>query len=165
MVMEISLRTRSSPGRYRAEYSLNQTISIHFLACSDTNSPELDFSSCGPLRGRFTLGDLIRSFCLKVFRIMDDTFDANHVLFYFTRGADEPVLRSLSCQYFRTEGKPPTSEPVVFKAYDRTRPTKPASTSLVTTAETAKTAVTKMITAPTNSNLTASHRLTAVLGR
>lgn len=36
MVMEISLRTRSSPGRYRAEYSLNKTSLIQSCAHSDT---------------------------------------------------------------------------------------------------------------------------------
>jgi hypothetical protein len=127
-------------------------------------SPEFNFSCSRPLRGRLVLRDLIGSFRLKVFCIVDDTLDTNHILFYFTCGANKPVLRPLSNPDPR-QSQPPTREPVVFRAYERTKPTNPASTLLFTTAETANIAVVTIITAPTNSSLTASHRLTEVLGR
>lgn len=59
----------------------------------------------------------------------------------------------------------PTSEEVVFNAYDKTRPTRPASTPVVMRANIASKAVTRIIMAPTNSNRIASHRFTEMLGK
>jgi len=58
-----------------------------------------------------------------------------------------------------------TREEVVLRAYERTRPTRPASTPLEIKARTANNATIKMIRAPTNSNRTANQRLTDILGR
>ena len=58
-----------------------------------------------------------------------------------------------------------TKELVVFRAYDNTKPTRPASTPVLVRATIDKMAVMKMMVAPTNSKRTASQRFTEMLGR
>jgi len=54
---------------------------------------------------------------------------------------------------------------VVFRAYERTNPTKAASTPVVISATNDNIETMKMMQVPTNSNLTANQRLIEMLGK
>lgn len=54
---------------------------------------------------------------------------------------------------------------MVFSAYDKTKPTNPASTPVVMSADSAREAEKKMMVDPTNSSRIASQRLTEILNK
>ena len=98
---------------------------------------------------------------------MQDTLHANDVLLNLAGRSHEPVLENKGSQGDRHRQKivpiPRTKELVVFSAYESTKPTRPASTPVVTSAATDRIAVTKIMVAPTNSSRTASQRLIEIL--
>jgi len=97
---------------------------------------------------------------------VEDTFNANNILLNFTCRTDNPILSIMSIMIDGIIQRIlPTRDEVVFKAYDRTSPTRPASTPVVIKADIARHATVKIIIAPTNSKRTASQRLTDILGR
>ena len=97
--------------------------------------------------------------------MVEDTFNTNDILLDFTCGTDNPILSRMSILVRRKATILRTRDEVVFRAYDRTSPTRPASTPVVIKADIARDATVKMIIAPTNSKRTASQRLTDMLGR
>jgi hypothetical protein len=94
-----------------------------------------------------------------------DSFNADDILFDLAGGPHYPILHNMSAQLSGHRVEMLTKELVVFSAYDKTRPTRPASTPVVTRAVTANRAVTKIIVAPTSSSLMANQRFTDILGR
>ena len=127
--------------------------------------PELQLALGRPVL-RDGARDLPRSLWRKLY-IMQDTLDADDVLLDLARRAHKPVLPSPLISTMRSISpsiaKALTSEPVVFSAYESTKPTRPASTPVVTSATIDNRAATKMIVEPTNSRRTASQRLTEIL--
>jgi hypothetical protein len=96
---------------------------------------------------------------------VEDTFNTNNILLDLACRTDNPILSRMSITDGRNESILRTRDDVVFKAYDRTSPTRPASTPVVIKADIARDATVKIIIAPTNSKRTASQRLTDILGR
>jgi len=119
-----------------------------------------------PIIARFRLWDLLRRFRLNL-GLMEDSLHANDVRLNLTSRADDPVLNCANEQAETPLNKAMkhTKDEVVFSAYVNTKPTKPASTPVVTSAETARLATMRIISPPTNSSRIANQRLTDMLGR
>ena len=99
---------------------------------------------------------------------MKNSLDADDILLNITTGPHNPVLQSEAEKVSEQDHKlrrKLTRALVVFKAYERTNPTKAASTPVVISATNDKTETTKMMDVPTNSNLTANQRLIEMLGK
>lgn len=90
--IDMPLRTRSRSGRYLVEYSLSHGIScdVH-VQRKLYDLPELDLSTRRPVY-RIDTREFCSSFWLK-FDIVQDTLDADNILFYLTHRPHKPVLR------------------------------------------------------------------------
>lgn len=131
------------------------------------HEPEFNGAFRRPGPSRLIFLNLLWSLGLY-FSLVENTLDTNNILLDFTSRTYNPILKhaeNISSDKCNKQNPWRTRDEVVFKAYDSTNPTSPASTPVVIKADIARNATMRMIIAPTNSNRTDNHRLTDMLGR